>query len=135
MNILNVIDKNLFLKKLYPNGLFNFYIGRIELNTFNTLTMVFHLREKPAIDIAKWGKWGKEYNVITAELIGSDIKKIQINNWQNNNQEVCNCKIDKATDDYISLTFSGCDWSVELILKSLILQRNTTYLENNKEER
>ena len=35
MNILNVIDKNLFLKKLYPNGLFNFYIGRIELNTFN----------------------------------------------------------------------------------------------------
>ena len=37
MNILNVIDKNLFLKKLYPNGLFNFYIGRIELNTFNPL--------------------------------------------------------------------------------------------------
>ena len=35
MNMLNVIDKNLFLKKLYPNGLFNFYIGRIELNTFN----------------------------------------------------------------------------------------------------
>lgn len=135
MNILNVIDKNLFLKKLYPNGLFNFYIGRIELNTFNTLTIVFHLREKPAIDIAKWGEWGKEYNVITAELIGSDIKKIQINNWQNNNQEVCNCKIDKTTNDYISLTFSGCNWSVELILKSLILQRNTTYLENNKKER
>ena len=131
MNILNVIDNNLFLKKLYPNGLFNFYIGRIELSTFNRLTIVFHLREKPAINIVKWGEWGKEYNIITTELIGSDIKKIQINNWQNNNQDVCNCKITKIIGDYISLIFSGRDWSVEFILKSLLLQRNTIYLENN----
>ena len=88
MNILDIIDNNLFLKKLYPDGLFNFYIGKIELNTFNRLTIVFHLREKPAINIAKWGEWGKEYDIITAEFIGSDVKKIQINNWQNNNQDV-----------------------------------------------
>ena len=39
MNILDIIGENLFLKKLYPNGLFNFYIGKIELNTFNRLTL------------------------------------------------------------------------------------------------
>lgn len=133
MNILDIIGENLFLKKLYPNGLFNFYIGRIELNTFNRLTIVLHLREKPAINIAKWGEWGQEYNIITTELIGSDIRRIQINNWQNNNQDICDYKIVKIIGDYISLIFSGRDWSVEIILKSLLFQRNTTYLENNKE--
>ena len=133
MNILDIIGENLFLKKLYPNGLFNFYIGRIELNTFNRLTIVLQLREKPAINIAKWGEWGQEYNIITTELIGSDIRRIQINNWQNNNQDICDCKIVKIIGDYISLIFSGRDWSVEIILKSLLFQRNTTYLEDNKE--
>ena len=133
MNILDIIGENLFLKKLYPNGLFNFYIGRIELNTFNRLTIVLYLREKPAINIAKWGEWGQEYNIITTELIGSDIRRIQINNWQNNNQDICDCKIVKIIGDYISLIFSGRDWSVEIILKSLLFQRNTTYLEDNKE--
>lgn len=133
MNILDIIGENLFLKKLYPNGLFNFYIGRIELNTFNRLTIVLHLREKPAINIVKWGEWGQEYNIITTELIGSDIRRIQINNWQNNNQDICDCKIVKIIGDYISLIFSGRDWSVEIILKSLLFQRNTTYLEDNKE--
>ena len=133
MNILDIIGENLFLKKLYPNGLFNFYIGRIELNTFNRLTIVLHLREKPAINITKWGEWGQEYNIITTELIGSDIRRIQINNWQNNNQDICDCKIVKIIGDYISLIFSGRDWSVEIILKSLLFQRNTTYLDDNKE--
>ena len=63
---------------------------------------------------------GQEYNIITTELIGSDIRRIQINNWQNNNQDVCDCKIVKIIGDYISLIFSGRDWSVEIILKSLL---------------
>ena len=73
------------------------------------------------------------FNIITTELIGSDIRRIQINNWQNNNQDICDCKIVKIIGDCISLIFSGRDWSVEIILKSLLFQRNTTYLEDNKE--
>lgn len=59
------------------------------------------------------------------------LRKFKLTIGKTNNQDVCDCKINKVIDDYISLIFSGRDWSIELILKSLFFQRNTTYLESN----
>lgn len=129
MNVLNIIERNFFLKELYPNGLSNFYMGRIELTAFDKLTLVLHFRERPAIEVAKWGRWGKDYNIITAELTGCMIKSIEITDWQNNQQELCECEVELTTDDYILLTFRGTDWKVVIELKSLLLQRNTVYME------
>ena len=128
MNILEIIDRNFFLKELYPNGLLNFYIGRIELTAFDRLTIVLHEKEKPTINVTKWGEWGKDYNIVTIELAGCAIRKVNINDWQNNNEEKCDCEVTKTTDECYLLVFSGTTWSVEIKLESLLFQRNTTYL-------
>lgn len=128
MNILEIISNNIFLKKLYPEGLFNFFVGRIEITAFRSFTAVLHMKEKPAINVVKWGQWGVNYDVVTIELTGSITKKLNITNWQNNNGEICNCEVSKTTGGFHLLVFSTATWRVEIEAESLIFQRNTTYI-------
>ena len=81
MNILDIVDNSTFLKRLYPNGLLRFSVGSIALS-HDRITLVLHEETIPAIQVEKWGVWGKDYHIITFELIGSPLHKTTVKNWQ-----------------------------------------------------
>jgi hypothetical protein len=128
MNILNIIKNNVFLKKLFPNGLENFFIGQLYLNFYDQIDIKLHCTKKPDIEINKWGIWGKDYNIIVIELTGQFIRKLSVVNWQNNNEYLCECEVSKKDNDYYLIVFKGNNWSIEIELQTLIFQRNSTYV-------
>jgi len=127
MNILDIVNRNQFLKQLFPNGIDNFFLGQLDLSIDDRISLILHSKTKPNIEIAKWGKWGEDYNIITIELTGHFIRKINVNNWQNNQCELSTCEILQENDYYL-ITFTGNNWSVEMELQTLIFQRNDTYI-------
>ena len=127
MNILDFVDNSTFLKKLYPKGLLRFYIGSIALSQ-NRITLVLHEETAPAIQVEKWGVWGKDYSIITFEFIGLPLHKATIDNWQNNREDVEFISTIFVKDDLLHIQFKGVDWEVEVVLSSLVFQRNSTYL-------
>ena len=127
MNILDIVNRNQFLKQLFPNGIDNFFLGQLDLSIDDRISLILHSKTKPNIEIAKWGKWGEDYNIITIELTGHFIRKINVNNWQNNQCELSSCQILQENDYYL-ITFTGNNWSVEMELQTLIFQRNDTYI-------
>ena len=127
MNLIEIISRNQFLKQLYPDGLSDFFIGQIELSSFDRISIVLHCKQRPNITVSKWGIWGKDYNVITIELLGTMINKLNVLDWQKNNEESCQYII-RERNDYYQIDFFGKEWRFEIELKSLIFQRNTTYI-------
>jgi hypothetical protein len=63
-NIIDIIERNKFLKDLFPNGIDNFFIGQIVFAVGDRITLVLHTHNKPNIEVAKWGKWGENYNIL-----------------------------------------------------------------------
>jgi hypothetical protein len=127
MNILDIISRNQFLRQLFPNGIDDFFIGQLSLSIDNRVNFVLHSKNKPNIEIPKWGQWGKDYNIIAIEIIGQFIKKVNVNNWQNNHCEPSSCEISQGNDSY-TIIFKGNNWNVEIELQSLTFQRSSTYI-------
>jgi hypothetical protein len=127
MNIIDIISRNQFLRQLFPNGIDNFFIGQINLSIDNRVSFVLHSKDKPSIETPKWGQWDKDYNIITIELIGQFIKKVNVNNWQNNQCDPSSCEIFQENDSY-TIIFQGNNWDVEIELQSLTFQRSSTYI-------
>jgi L-alanine-DL-glutamate epimerase-like enolase superfamily enzyme len=59
------------------------FIGQLGLNVAGMFSMNIHTRQKPAVEIAKWGMHGRNYDVIVIELLGSGARNINIENWIN----------------------------------------------------
>ncbi|WP_407267377.1 hypothetical protein [Tenacibaculum maritimum] len=76
MNILDTIRNNQFIKKIYPNGISDFFIGNISLGIDSSITIALHSKEKPSIEISKWGKWGINYNIIVIEFSSFYLKDV-----------------------------------------------------------
>jgi hypothetical protein len=132
MNILDAINNNFFLKKLFPNGLKNFYLGQLHLNFYDQININLHCASKPDIEIAKYGIWGKDYNIIVIELTAQFIKKLNVVNWQNNNIQslsdyFCECEVNKKENDCYSFVFKGNNWTVEIESNFLNYQGNSIY--------
>ena len=127
MNILDIISRNQFLQQLFPTGIDNFFLGQLDLSIDDRISFILHSKTKPNIELPKWGKWGEDYNIITIELTGQFIRKVNVNNWQNNQCELSSCEILQENDYYL-ITFRGSNWSVEMELQHLIFQRNSTYI-------
>lgn len=127
MNILDIISRNQFLRQLFPNGINDFFIGQLNLSIDDRVSFVLHSKVKPNIEIPKWGQWGKDYNIITIEIIGQFIRKINVNNWQNNQCELSSYEVSQGDDSY-SIIFKGNNWTIEIELQSLTFQRSSTYI-------
>lgn len=131
MNLIDIISSNQFLKKLYPDGLNDYFIGRLELSCFDRISIILHCKQRPDINVPKWGIWDIDYNVITIELLGTMINKLNVFGWEKNCEESCQFIINKVNNDY-QIEFWGKEWKIELELKSIIFQRNSTYILDNK---
>ncbi|MFK7050538.1 hypothetical protein FLACOL_00244 [Flavobacterium columnare] len=128
MNIIDVLQNNLFLNQLYPKGIKDFFISKIELNYFNKVTVILNCRDKPEIAVKKWGEWGKNFNVVTIEFSVQFLKNINILNWENSSNFNCNCSIKK--EDLINVRFYGDDWDINFSTNNgMLFQKADVYLE------
>lgn len=127
MNAIDMIYSNLFLKKLFPEGLPKLvYIGPFELSEAGRFSMSIHTRQKPAIEVAKWGVHGRDYDVIAINISGSGATHINIENWVNSGFAIfdfsknCQC---------IRITARETDWSFDVTVESLSFQGCSVYIE------
>lgn len=127
MNIIDLIHRNLFLKKIFPDGLStDVYIGPFELREAGGFSMSIHTRQKPAIPIAKWGEHGSNYDVITIQLSGNGATRVNIDNWENAKFALF---IFTQEDESIHITANEADWTFDIVVETLIFQGCSTYIE------
>jgi hypothetical protein len=130
-NIIDIINRNeFFLKKLFPDGLIDVKIGRVNLFFEDKLELEIYTRQKPSFSPSKWGEWGVNYTTIVIQLSGHFLKKIHINNWQNNKLTKCHIEISKKNDVF-NIHIKGDDWDVWLELECLIYQNSSVYFDEN----
>jgi hypothetical protein len=130
LNIIDVINKSeFFLKKVFPTGITNVQLGRIDLTFQNKIEIYIYTNQEPAFSPEKWGKWGVNYTTIVIRLSGHFLKNVQINNWQNNKLEDCIIKT-KKDSNIIDLSFFGQEWKVQIELENLIYQESTVYIDD-----
>lgn len=134
MNIIDIIQRNHFLKQLYPNG-----ISSIAVVSFSTDLINFVLKIRtdiePAIKTVKWGEWLTDYDAVEIELRNNYIKDIRCSNWWNNTR--CNCLIDtqELGNDLIKIKFYSIveNWDLEITVHSLIFQGCKVYLKSQED--
>jgi hypothetical protein len=131
LNILDIIRDNVFLEKLYPDGISNYFVGQVHLDLSASVGITIHCKDKPAIEVAKWGKWGVNYNVIAIELSSNSARHIGVQNWENNEQSDCKSEITKeavGNDEVTDIKFYGDDWQIELKTHfGLLYQKSSVY--------
>ncbi|GKT27138.1 hypothetical protein [Acidovorax sp. SUPP3334] len=75
------IDRNDFLRKLFPNQDFGaIFFGQISFDVGGRVTLGLHIKNKPVVEVKKWGVWGVDYNVIVVEVLGKTNGEIILNN-------------------------------------------------------
>ena len=139
MNIIDIIDNNYFLKQLYPNGIKEFCLSHINIDCFKNVDLVLQTREKPHIEVKKWGKWGVNHNIITHTITNNIIKDINISNWGKSKFENCECSIElleenvhSKYDNLYKTTFSKDDWNVTISSLPFTYQESRVYILDEK---
>jgi hypothetical protein len=127
-NIIDIINKNEFLKRIYPDGLSNIKLGRINLYFENKIEFAVYTNQKPAFSPDKWGIWGINYTTVVLLFSGHFIKNIQIHNWQNNKLDNCSVEI-LEKEKFYRIHIIGNNWDILLELENLIFQSSSVYIE------
>jgi hypothetical protein len=126
MNIIECIDRNTFLKEIFPSGLgSDLLIGPIELRFDAEFTMAIHTSLKPAKEVSKWGTWGKNYNRVVIELLGAGLGVFDLQNWSRFDRAAIACTKENRK---IWISQKAGDWSLKLSCDGLIFQRCSTYV-------
>jgi hypothetical protein len=130
MNIIDAVSENLFLKKLFPQGLQNeVLLGQIGFDLGGRLSLNIHTRQKPAIEIVKWGTWGVDYNAIVIELLGLCSGSVSLENWENVDFASLSISYNEKNGKYL-IHQEGEIWSVIIEFDVLIFQRCKIYTIN-----
>lgn len=128
MNLLEVTERNFFLKQLFPEGVEEFFIGQVELTCFDRITMTLHTFKQPKIGVKKWGEWGRDYNIITLDMLFTNVNKFSIQNWQNNRMDIAIVSIEKNLENKLVLIFEGNQWKLEIEAGVLTYQSSSVYI-------
>jgi len=126
MNILDFVRRKEFLAKIYPGGLVDdVYLGQIMLDVQGRISLNIHTKQKPALDVAKWGVWGKDYDVVVIELNGSGCTDINISNWNLASYAKLNL-LSKESGRYLHQKKDG--WEISLNFDDFIFQKCSIYI-------
>ena len=130
MDLIELIANNVFLKQLFPKGLTEpVFVGQIQLDDTGGMYLGIHTKQKPAIEVSKWGFWNKNYEVIVIKLFAR-CQNLTLNNWIDNEygelhiQEIS--KSESSAKAFLLSHFSEKS-SIELECGILIFQGCSTY--------
>lgn len=128
MKLLDIIENNIFIDKLYPYDIDDFFIPRINISSFNAghTTFFIHIKEKPAIKINKKGDWGQDYSVVVLEL-SANLNELNIINPENFNYEKIHIE---AKDNILQISQTGNNFSFNCKINGkFYFQALSTYME------
>jgi hypothetical protein len=135
MNILNIIYNNIFIKQLYPDGISKLALTNLRFDCFGNIELTLQIQKKPNIDVTKWGKWEKDFNIVALKITSNMLENIDIVNWKNVKLEECDYKITLLKEDITNsinnlynIIFYKEDWQVILTTKSLLYQEANVYI-------
>jgi len=127
VNISDFIRRSEFLDKIFPDGLDrDVHIGQINLDMEGRISLNLHTRQKPAVEVNKWGRWGTDYNIIVVELNGTGCSDIAIRNWKLASFGEIHFIIQ---DGQKVLHQKGGDWEINFDFDDFIFQRCSVYIE------
>jgi len=127
MSLIEFIYHDFFLQKIYPEGLSEFVrIGQFGLQDAGTFSMSIHTKQRPAMEIAKWGVYGRSYDVIVINLLGSGAKDINISNWINTGFAFFD--FSREGED-LRIHARESEWAFDITVASLSFQSCSTYIE------
>jgi len=127
---LECTGNNFFIKGLYPNGFGEVLIGQFGLD-LGRFSISIHIHIEPAKKIAKWGVWGKDYDVLVLEFTGDGLKDIKIDNWNEFGKAELLCRKDK---DRFWLCQKGTNWNFEILFGMLTFQKSSTYIAGDTDD-
>jgi len=62
---LDYFGNTFFLKKLYPEGVFNsIYINEVLISLNGASEFNFFIKQKPLLPVKEWGEWEKDFNAL-----------------------------------------------------------------------
>lgn len=135
MNILNIIYNNKFIKQIYPDGISKLALTNLKFDCFGNIELTLQTQKKPNIEITKWGKWEKDFNIIALKITSNTLEQINVVNWKTINIKECDYKITILEEDKVNsinniykIIFYQEDWQVVIITKSFIYQGIDTYI-------
>lgn len=134
MKILEIIERNHFLRQLYPEGPSNLAVVAFSTD-LNNFTLKIRTSEKPAIDIAKWGIWQIDYDAVEIELRNNYIKELCCCDWWNNTKRDCSIEIQDIGEDLRKIKFMGITekWQLTITVHSLIFQGCRVYMKTQED--
>ena len=120
----NYIKEHKFLGDMFPDGICmeNILLGDICMKISGGAVISLHIKDKPEIDVKKWGKWGKNYNTVVINVLLVGVSDICIEGWDKLDwgcaKEYKECDIKKlffnsgecvVSIKYEDIIFQGCD--------------------------
>lgn len=127
MNIIDCIARNKFLKDLFPDGLQgDILIGHFGIDIGDRFSLVLHTKQRPNKEIVKWGVWGKDYDVITINLLGTGVDAVEIINWRGMKFGQVKCEL---IAQKVHLSSEGCYWRFAISYESVIFQGCNVYID------
>ncbi|MCD5362662.1 immunity 50 family protein [Chromobacterium aquaticum] len=132
MDLLNRIARNTFLLDLFPSGLEQpLFLGQISLDVGGRLSFKLHTRQRPAMEVRKWGQWERDYNTIVIKLFAHAGADIRISNWREARYCALQLEVDGET---LRLKQASGAFSLELALSHLLFQECSVYMDGADEE-
>ena len=127
MNIIDKIERNFFLKEIFPYGIEGeIFIGSIEFHSSKAISIQIHTKQKPEKEIKKWGIWGKNYNTIAIEVLISFVEKSEVINWQKAKASQINFS---HKNNISSISLEGYDWHISFKAEVLTFQKCSVYID------
>lgn len=127
IDLIEFIQKNQFLRKIFPNGFGDeIFFGQISLDVNGRILLGVHIKTKPAVEIEKWGVWGDEYNVLVVSLLGKTVGDVFVKNHPFLSYSPCSVK---KKDQILELCQAGRNFEVNLSLEYLIFQGCDVYID------
>lgn len=128
MNFLDALDNNIFLQRLFPAGLTeNVYLGQIQFDVEGRFSINIHTRQKPAMEIDKWGAWGSAYNVIVIKISGVGCRNVNLRNWMEGKYSRLDFLVN---DEKYAIVQNEEDWSIYLEYDHLLFQKCAVYMDS-----
>ncbi|QEM82657.1 Imm50 family immunity protein [Halomonas binhaiensis] len=129
MDFLDLIDRNVFLTKVFPDGLNEpVKIGKLCLEVGGRSSINIHVKKKPDIEVKKWGEWGKDYNTIVLVLSGGRVDEIKATNWEKSDYQDIHIK---SIEKKYLVSQKGQDWEVEFSTDGFVFQECRVYFDDS----
>ena len=132
MNVIDLIDNNFFLKKIFSHGLVGpVYIGQFGLDVGGRFSMNIHTMQRPELEVVKWGIYGQNYDVIVIRLLGYEASNIKIENWMNADFAIVDFSNEEKA---IRITAREPGWALDVTVGGFVFQGCSTYIDGRMDD-